>query len=158
MSHYTPVLNVLRGHFGGRLRAVVLFGSQARGEASPVSDHDLFVVADDLPLDLFARDRELRLILMPILAQLPGSISFVARTPTELLANLSPLMVDVCVDGVCLYGQGFFEPLRRKALEALRAAGLSRQRIAGTLMWVFPQARTTNWTLDWDGFKIHDRV
>jgi len=153
---YGSVLDVLRAHFGGRLRAVVLFGSRARGDASETSDHDVFVVADDLPGDVLARHAELRGLLGPIFARLPGPLNFVAKTPAELMSNLSPLVIDVCADGVCLHGQGFFEPLRQKALAALQSAGLSRRRVGDTLMWVFPRARTTDWTLDWDGF--HDRV
>jgi hypothetical protein len=156
VNAYRPLVDALCTHFGDRLRSVVLFGSQARGEASPGSDHDVFVVANDLPRDPLARARELGRLLLPILSALPGPISFIARTPEELMANLSPLTIDVCADGVCLYGDAFFEPLRQKALAALEAAGLSRRRVGGTLMWVFSHARTSDWTLDWDGF--HDGV
>ena len=37
--------------FGNRLRGVVLFGSEARGEAAPDSDIDLFVLLEG-PIDL----------------------------------------------------------------------------------------------------------
>ncbi len=156
VADYTPVLAVLRAHFSDRLRTVVLFGSQARRDAAHSSDHDLFVVADGLPRHPLARARELHLLLVPILCRLPGTVSFVARTVDEMVANLSPLVLDVCAGGVCLYGEGFLEPLRKKALAALGEAGLSRRLVGGTWMWVFPEARTPNWTLDWDGFR--DRV
>jgi hypothetical protein len=98
----------------------------------------------------------LRACLIPVAASLPGSIAFVARTPDEMLANLSPLLVDVCADGQCLLGAEYFEPLRAKALAALAQSGLQRRRVGGTLMWVFPTPRLHDWRLDWDGF--HDRV
>jgi predicted nucleotidyltransferase len=41
----------LREAFGDRLRGVVLFGSEARGEASPENDIDLFVLLEG-PIDL----------------------------------------------------------------------------------------------------------
>jgi hypothetical protein len=80
----------------------------------------------------------------------------VARTPTEVESNLTPLLLDVCAEGVCLFGDAYFQPLRTLALRALGQSGLQRQSVAGTLMWVFPQARTPNWSLDWNGF--HDGV
>lgn len=47
--------------YGDRLRAVVLFGSQARGEATEDSDVDVAVVLDDYasPYDVIRRTGEL---------------------------------------------------------------------------------------------------
>ena len=55
-----PVVEHLRRQLGVRLRAVVLFGSRARGDARPDSDIDVLVVADGLPRDPIARLTELR--------------------------------------------------------------------------------------------------
>jgi len=41
--------DLLRSHLRERLVSVVLFGSVARGDASPASDIDLLIVAEDLP-------------------------------------------------------------------------------------------------------------
>jgi predicted nucleotidyltransferase len=43
---FRAVKNCLTEAFGSRLRGVVLFGSEARGEARPDSDIDLFVLLD----------------------------------------------------------------------------------------------------------------
>ncbi len=153
---YRPVVDALAALLGPGLKAVVLFGSQARGDATPDSDHDILVVAENLPSSPLDRQRLLRATLQPIADRLPGTIAFLARTPDEVLANLSPLLVDVCADGRCLLGAAYFEPLRARALAAVRQSGLRRTRVAGALMWVFPQPRLTDWRLDWDGF--HDRV
>jgi hypothetical protein len=153
---YQPILDALAARLGSSLKTIVLFGSQARGDATPESDHDFLVVASDLPLSVVDRQRLLRTYLIPVAAQLPGTIAFVARTPDELRANLSPLLVDVCADGYCLVGAEYFEPLRARALAAITQSGLQRRRVGGTLMWVFPQPHLHNWRLDWDGF--HDRV
>ena len=40
----TRVKSLLRGSFGERLRGVLLYGSEARGEAEPDSDIDLLVL------------------------------------------------------------------------------------------------------------------
>ena len=46
-----PVVEHLRRQLGAQLRAIVLFGSRARGDARLDSDIDLLVVADGLPRD-----------------------------------------------------------------------------------------------------------
>ena len=51
----------LKSALTDRLVSVVLFGSVARGEATPFSDIDLLVVAKGLPKGRFARRRELRM-------------------------------------------------------------------------------------------------
>ena len=152
---YGPIIQTMLGKYGNRLKMVVLFGSQARREAGTDSDHDIFVVVDGLPGEPLARQREVRSILLPILEDLPGSISFVTKTPAEVEANLTPLMLDICVDGICLYGDPFFKKYRRKAYAALQQAGLRRQLLAGTWMWVFPRLPTVNWDLNWEGYHEH---
>ncbi len=152
-ERYNLVVQVLEQTFAGRLKTVILFGSQARGEARPDSDHDLFVVIEGLPRDPVARVRLVRMTLLPILADLPGPISFVAKTPEEVMTDLTPLLLDVCVEGLCLYGDSYFEPYRQKALAALRYSGLQRRRVGGVLMWVFPRLPTGAWELTWDGYR-----
>jgi hypothetical protein len=151
-ERYRLVVQVLEEAFAGRLRAVVLFGSQARGEAQPDSDHDLCLVIEGLPADPLARQRAVREILLPILDRLPGPITFLAKTPEEVAANLTPLLLDVCVDGICLYGAAYFEPYRQKALAALGQSKLRRRRVGGALMWLFDQMPVTDWELSWEGY------
>jgi uncharacterized protein len=152
-ERYRSVVQALEHRFGECLVTVVLFGSQARGAARPDSDHDLFVVIEDLPQDPLARSRTVRTALMPILDRLPGPTGFVAKTPVEVQAGLTPLLLDVCTEGVCLYGASYFEPLRQKALSALRQSGLHRRRMGGSLMWLFPRAPTGDWELSWEGYR-----
>lgn len=150
---YAPILAELRGEFGDRLKTVVLFGSQARGEASSESDHDLFLIIEGLPAEPVARARQVRGALLPVLHKLPGAVSLIARTPEEFAAKLSPLTLEVCVDGVCLFGTRFFEPYRRKALAALSSSGLERAKWGQDSMWVFPKQPAGNWELSWEGFR-----
>jgi len=155
-QRYQLVIQALRQEFGERLKTVVLFGSQARGEARPDSDHDLFIVVENLPTEPLARQKTVRLTLLPILADLPGSINFIAKTPQEVAANLTPLLLDVCVDGICLYGRSYFEPYRQKAQAALQQAKLRRHKLHGSWVWLFPKVPTSDWILDWEGF--HERA
>lgn len=150
---YREVIQSLVERFGARLKTVVLFGSRARQESRQKSDHDLFVVIENLSKDPVVRQREVREILLPILDRLPGPISFLAKTPEEVNANLSPLLLDVCVDGVCLFGEDYFEPYRQRALAALRSSRLRRQRIGETWMWVYPQLPKVDWELTWEGYR-----
>ena len=149
---YRPLIQSLLSKYGGRLKTIVLFGSQARHEAGKGSDHDIFVVIEGLPREPLARQRDVRGTLLDILENLPGSISFAAKTPEEVKMNLSPLMLDICVDGICLYGESFFDEYRRKALAALQQSGLQRRRLGGTWMWVFPHLPTCEWELSWEGY------
>jgi hypothetical protein len=104
---------------------------------------------------LMARQREVRGVLLSILDDLPGSISFVAKTPAEVEINLTPLMLDICVDGICLYGDSFFDGYRQKALTVLQQAGMHRRRLAGAWMWVFPSLPSHHWELNWEGYHEH---
>ncbi|MBI3960214.1 MAG: nucleotidyltransferase domain-containing protein [Chloroflexi bacterium] len=149
---YHSVVEGLYQRFGTRLKTVVLFGSQARNDAHPESDHDIFVMIDSLPADPVARQRIVRGALLPVLGELPGAISLIARTPEEVASNLTPLLLDICADGICLWGSGEFEPYRAKALAALAASPLRRQRVGETLMWVSPHTPPRNWRLNWEGY------
>ena len=153
IERYRPIVDALLGVFEGRLKTIVLFGSQARREARQDSDHDLFVVIEDVPRDPLARNRLVRGPLLPILHRLPGAIGFVVKTPSEVQVNLTPFLLDVCTEGICLYGAEYFEPYRRKALSALRRSGLRRRKAGTVRMWVFPQAPSGNWELSWEGYR-----
>lgn len=152
---YHILTDTLATHFSDRLKLIALFGSRSRGEARSDSDHDIFVVIESLPQDPLARQREVMTPLLPELLRLPERLSVVAKTPQELLGDLTSLVVDVCVDGVALYGQTYFETLRSKILQALHEAGLQRRRVGGTWMWIFPTLPTKEWAVTWEGYHEH---
>lgn len=154
-TDYRVLVDTLAAHFGERLKLIVLFGSQSRGEARPDSDHDIFVLIEGLLQDPLARQREVMVPLLPELLRMPERLSVIAKTPQELLGDLTPLVVDVCVDGIALYGRAYFESLRSKVTQALRDAGLQRRRLAGTWMWMFPSLPAKEWTVTWEGYREH---
>jgi len=153
VEQYRPIVKALQAAFADRLRAVILFGSQARQEARHDSDHDLLVVIEGIQQDPLARNRLVRSTLLPILDRLPGAVGVVVKTPDEVEAYLTPLLLDVCTEGVCLSGEDYFEPLRRKALAALHSSGLRRRTVGGVRMWVFPKMPSGDWELSWEGFR-----
>ena len=152
-TDYAPLVQALAERYAERLKLIVLFGSQVRGEARPGSDHDLFVVVDGLSPDPLARRRDVMSVLLPELTCLPERLSLIAKTPHELMSDLTPLVLDVCVDGICLYGQAYFDVLRRRVLQALERSGLQRRRIAGTWMWILPAFPQKDWELTWEGYR-----
>ncbi len=158
MNEYTGygvLVQALLERFGERVRMIVLFGSRSRGEAHSDSDHDIFVVIEGLPQDPLARQREVMTSLLPQLLRLPERMSVIAKTPEELQGDLTSLMVDVCVDGIGLYGQTYFEGLRTKVIQVLTAAGLQRRRLAGSWMWMFPSLPQKEWAVTWEGYREH---
>ena len=78
-------------------------------------------------------------------------------TPDEIEKNLTPLMLEICVDGICLFGKDFFEPLRIKALKALHQSGLVRRRIGREWCWEFKKTPTISYYIRGGG-SFHDRL
>lgn len=136
--------------YGERLRALVLFGSVARGAHRPDSDIDLLVIADPLPGSRWARIVEFEKVeefLAPLLEQgrqLGAHIEFspLIRTPAEL-AHGSFAFLDIPREGRFLYdpegiARRYFEALARR----LEAYGAERREIDGSPYWVLkPSAR-----------------
>lgn len=81
------------------VRAVVVFGSVARGDFHAGSDIDVLVVADHLPGDYRAR--------LEVLGRPPARVEPVAWTPEELrwqLGRRNPIAVEAEEAGVWLVG------------------------------------------------------
>lgn len=82
-----------------RVRAVVVFGSVARGDFHDASDVDVLVVADDLPGSALARNAAVGLA--------PSRVEFIAWTPDEWRRERrrdNPIAVEACERGVVLRG------------------------------------------------------
>ncbi len=146
---YQPLLKKLKDNFGDRLKTVVLFGSQARSKAVLNRDNDIFVVVDDLPQDPLKRLKQIRQTILYI----PLQINFIAKTPEEVEHNLTPLLLEICVDGICLYGDEYFEHYRQRGLRALKQSGLKRKRVGKEWYWQFDEIPKKNWELTWEGFR-----
>lgn len=145
---YTVLIDALSKRFGERLKLVVLFGSQSRGEARPDSDHDIFLVIENLPKDPLARHRAMMMVLLPHLLALPAGISLIAKTPEEISGDFTPLLIDVCTDGICLFGDKLFTDLQQEVSSALDRSGLQRTRVAGTWMWMAPAHSLGTWEIN----------
>ena len=130
--------------YGPRLISLAVFGSWARGTASPESDLDLLVVASDLPPSRMKRVREFRPVDAATAAE-RGSVwgpnraavelSPVFKTPQELAAG-SPLYLDMTLWCVMLHDR---DHVLRDYLAGLRARmktlGSTRKTFKGGFFW-----------------------
>ena len=108
---------------------------------------------EELPQDPLVRQRTVLVPLLPVLLDLPEGLSLIAKTPEELQSDLTPLIVDICTDGIELYGQDYFLGLKNRVARALKDAGLQRRRLAGTWMWMFPSLPKHDWAVTWEGYR-----
>lgn len=99
-------------------KSVILFGSQARGDATTRSDYDLLVVADGLPSDFWERTELLW-------EGKPPLVDVLGFTEGELLACLHRgLILDALLDGHPLVGS--METWQERARRHLRENDLVR--------------------------------
>jgi len=144
-----PVLEALRKGLGNDLMAVVLFGSRARGEAGPESDWDLLLIAENLPNSPWHRQKQ-------ILALLPQSwrhqVNVLAYTPSEWFARVTPLALDIALDGIVLYDNtnALFSARLSALRKQLSDLGLERQAIGeNQWVWLWRDKPQRHWKLEW---------
>ncbi len=147
-SIYKQIVTRLSRAFENSLKTVVLFGSRARGINKPTSDHDIFLIIDNLEPDPIKRQKQVRSLIWDI----PLRINTIAKTSEEVSKNLTPLLLEVFVDGICLFGSKYFESYRNKVMIALKEAGLKRKRLGHEWYWQFDRIPQKEWELGWDGF------
>jgi hypothetical protein len=130
--------------YGERLIALAIFGSWARGEATPASDLDLLVVAAPLPPSRMKRVREFRPVADSSRAARSRvwsdhgpeiDIAPVFKTPQELAAG-SPLYLDMTLWRIVLFDRdGTLEAFLEGLRERMRALGSQRFAFKGGAFW-----------------------
>ena len=130
--------------YGDRLAAVAVFGSWARGTATPASDLDLLVVAEPLPPSRMKRVREFGPVAeatRTVRANVwPGDgpevdLSPVFKTPAELAAG-SPLYLDMTLWRIVLFDRGgMLESFLAGLSERMKALGSRRVPFKGGAFW-----------------------
>jgi len=125
------------------VKAVLLFGSLARGEASERSDLDLLLLHGDAPLgDLVELRRHLYELVAERLASSFESITVVDAKLKEFLRPkiVTPLLLNVYADAIVVVDrvgglEEFLESIRRR----IRELGLKRLKDGRAYCWVLPK-------------------
>jgi hypothetical protein len=151
-TYLAQAVERLRAALGGDLIAVVLYGSQARGDAREASDLDLLVIAQGLPERWYERSIYLRGPLRDIRGSPPFSV--LGKTPAEFEGHFPSLYLDIGLDGQILYDrEGYAAGKLRRIREIINEAGLVRERSNGAMKWVWKTPPTRHWEITWEGFR-----
>lgn len=125
--------NQLYKEFGNFLKAVVLFGSTARGDKKE-KDIDILVIVDDVTIDFTPEVIETyRIIIEKTIVSLTERLhvtSLKYSTFWEYARSGDPVAINILRDGVPLIDSGFFKPL-----QALLAEG--RIRPSPESVWTY---------------------
>lgn len=143
----SPVTTALKLQLEGKLIALALYGSQARGEAKPDSDWDILLIATALPPKTFSRHLYLKKMLPD---SWRGQVSLLAKTPAEFEAHLPSLFLDIALDGIILYDPKDYLTERLSHLKQLiQQKGLYRESQAQDLLWQWEEFPGYQWQLRW---------
>ena len=91
----------LREIYGPRLKRLVLFGSQARGDATPESDVDVLVVLDG-PTGAYEEAKRTSPVATKAAAYRDTALSFIHMSEEEFAEDRSSLVWSVREDGIDL--------------------------------------------------------
>ena len=133
----------LRGLEGSCVRAVVMFGSRARGESGERSDVDLLVLHEGCGVeDPVLRRRHLYNLLRGAVGEKFEDVTVVDMGLERFLrpVEIAALLLNVYWDGVVVYDKtgvlrGFLEDVREK----IAKSGLKRVRDGRACYWVLPE-------------------
>jgi uncharacterized protein len=133
---------------GEQLRAVVLFGSRARGDMHPDSDWDLLVIAEGLPEGVLNRYQTPKRALP---REVRNVTSMLAKTPDEFEGRLPALYLDIGLDGQVLFERdGYASRCLVRLREIIHRAGLYRERTAAGDIWKWRNPPARDWSVEWE--------
>lgn len=141
-----PVLNVLCQKLGDLpeyVKAVLLFGSLARGEAGERSDIDLLILHSNMPLsDPVERRRLLYKFVAECLEGVSESITLIDMDIELFLkpTTVTPLLLNIYADALVVVDRtGKIEEFLRHVRERIRELGFVRVKDGKAYYWVLPR-------------------
>jgi predicted nucleotidyltransferase len=143
------IVQVFQDYLGENLISVILFGSQARSESTKTSDYDLFIIANNLPQSQVERSR---FINRPLYENNLECLSVLAKGPEEFLKDISPLYLDLSIDGIVLFDRDFITSKIKRLKEIINTAGLRRIKDDGEYHWSWLKYPKGEWEITWGGF------
>ena len=133
----------LRADLGDALISAALFGSVARGQATPYSDIDLFIVVSDLPAGRIARlerirtaDKRIEVRLNDLRARgIYSDVCSILKTPEEAV-RVRPLYLDFVEDAIIFHDRdGFLAGVLRRLKRRLKELGSVRRKMGIFRYW-----------------------
>lgn len=123
-------------YYGERLVSIVLFGSMARGTATPESDVDILLIAEKLNRRKKKRIEEFMSNVEDNIGDMPFYISPVIKAPAEASSG-SPLFLDMVYDALILYDkEKFFENIIGRLRRRLKELGSRRVFKGSKWYWI----------------------
>lgn len=124
------------------VKAVLLFGSRARGESGDRSDVDLLVLHEGCSIqDAVLRRRSLYNVLREAVGGEAG-LTLIDMELQRFLnpGEVTPLLLNIYQDAIVLRDStGSVESFLRKVREGISASGLKRVRSGKAYRWVLPE-------------------
>jgi len=125
------------------VKAVLLFGSIARGEANEYSDVDLLILHSDLPIiDLVERRRYLYRLIIERLGDVFDSITLIDMSLNEFLKPdvVTPLLLNIYVDAVVILDRvGVIEEFLSNVRKRVVEVGLKKVKDGKAYYWILPK-------------------
>jgi predicted nucleotidyltransferase len=142
------VVAALETALGDRLRAIVLFGSRARGDHRADSDWDLLVIADGLASKPLERHQSVKGIVPP---GIRGATATLAVTPEEFEGHVPELYLDIALDGRILYDPSGYVTQRLAQLRSImHKSGLYREASDSGNVWKWRTEPRRPWSITWE--------
>ena len=125
------------------IKAVLLFGSIARGEANEYSDVDLLILHSNLPIiDLVERRRYLYRLIIERLGDVFDSITLIDMSLNEFLKPdvVTPLLLNIYVDAVVILDRvGVIEEFLSNVRKRVVEVGLKKVKDGKAYYWILPK-------------------
>ena len=140
---FTLLLREIKRHYKHVLLSVAIFGSYARGTATPASDLDVLIIAKNLPQGRMNRIREFMEVEERVFQsrlRLEGlELSPIFKTPREV-ENGSPLFWDMTEDVVLLYDRDdYLKGYLRKVKERLLQLKAKKVVMGNAWYWILKE-------------------